>query len=253
LNGLLNENAFDRLYIPGVNNGFHAIMPLGIVAALAYVAEQPEVDRYLRQDLIATRKLPAIARNDMVVVNIGTGSNFSNYNMAFTGAWLALRYIDDEKVKTELRIALERQLYAAPGEERQPLEMKQSFFDFIYAAGMTHGHDFDHAAVERGLETLRELPAPPAYDLERKSCDDIVTTAGSTCTLHDGTTILLLGRMGRGDKLIAKQPIPMRLRPPSNYYWRSNPYEPNGGGEGAILLPGADFRVAYWMGRWIRI
>ena len=43
----------------------------------------------------------------------------------------------------------------------------------------------------------------------------------------------------------------MAIRPPSNYFWRSNPYEVNsGGGGGSLLLPGVDFRLAYWMGRW---
>ena len=52
--------------------------------------------------------------------------------------------------------------------------------------------------------------------------------------------------------LITAEPLPMRIRTPSNYYWRSNPYKPNGGSNGAGMFAGPDFRLAYWMGRFIR-
>jgi hypothetical protein len=44
----------------------------------------------------------------------------------------------------------------------------------------------------------------------------------------------------------------MRVRPVSNYHWRSDPYRPNGEGSPRRLLPGVDFRLAYWMGRYLR-
>ena len=62
----------------------------------------------------------------------------------------------------------------------------------------------------------------------------------------------LLGNAGRGDKLVADAPIPMRVRPTSNFIWRTNPYEPNGGSADGRLVPGYDFRLAYWLGRWVR-
>jgi hypothetical protein len=31
---------------------------------------------------------------------------------------------------------------------------------------------------------------------------------------------------------------------------RSNPYEVNGDGDGSVLLPAVDFRLAHWMGRY---
>lgn len=46
----------------------------------------------------------------------------------------------------------------------------------------------------------------------------------------------------------------MRVRPRSNYYWRSNPYAPNDSAveSDSVLLSTVDFRVAYWLGRWLR-
>ena len=40
-------------------------------------------------------------------LDLGTGSNYSSVNMAFQGAVLALRYIPDEAIKANLRIALQ--------------------------------------------------------------------------------------------------------------------------------------------------
>ncbi|MBI5481349.1 MAG: hypothetical protein HY906_20995 [Deltaproteobacteria bacterium] len=256
--GYLNENNLDRAYSPGIRNGFYAIMALGTVAALAYVAEDQELDRWLLEDLIRARGLATIARDHMLLVDLGIGSNFSNYNMSFTGAWLALRYLHDEEARRDLRLALTDALYAVPGHTRQPLEQAQSFFDFVYAAGQADGRAGrplatlpDEAALGRGAGTLREFPVPPFWETRRVNCDDEEVASG-VCLAEDGTRLDLLGYLGRGDTLVAVQPVPMRIRPPSNFYWRSNPYEPNGGGDTGRLLPAVDFRVAYWLGRWVR-
>jgi hypothetical protein len=256
--GYLNENNLDRAYSPGIRDGFYCIMALGTVAALAYVAEDRELDRWLLEDLVRARGLATIARDNMLLVDLGVGSNFSNYNMSFTGAWLALRYLDDEEARRDLKLALSDQLYAVPGRTRQPQEQAQSFFDFVYAAGMADGRAGrtlaaapDEAALGRGAGTLREFAVPPFRERPRLNCDDDEIASG-VCLAVDGTRLDLLGYQGRGDTLVAVQPIPMRVRPPSNFYWRSNPYEPNGGGDTGRMLPAVDFRAAYWLGRWVR-
>ena len=68
----------------------------------------------------------------------------------------------------------------------------------------------------------------------------------------DGTHLDVLGYVGRNGDLITAQPVPMRIRPPSDYYWRSTPYMPNGGNDGPAMYPGVDFRLAYWSARWVR-
>jgi hypothetical protein len=256
--GYLNENNLDRAYSPGIRDGFYAIMALGIVAALNSVAADDELGRWLVEDLIRARGLAAIARDNMLLVDLGVGSNYSNYNMAFEGAWLALRYVDDEEARRDLKLALAEQLYAVPGHTRQPLEQGQTLYDFVYAAGLADGRAGrtlktapDEAALGRGLQTLREFPVPPFWDVARLNCDDAEIASGA-CTAGDGTPLEVLGTVGRNDDLVTRQPLPMRIRPPSNYYWRSNPYEPNGGGDGSRMIPAVDFRGAYWLGRWVR-
>lgn len=257
--GIMNENAFDRLYLDGAANGFYASMSLGSIAVLSYVSGDPSVRRYMEEELINKRKLPELAATDMVEVDLGLGTNFSNYNMAFTGAHLAVRYVDHPAAEVQLKAAIRDQLYQRPGMTRQPSEMGQSFFDEVMAAAIAGStadsarapdRPFDQGALGRATQTLREFVPPPAFDAPRTNCDE-AEIAASRCTLDDGTVVGLLGNVGRGDKLVADVPIPMRVRPPSNFHWRSNPYEPNGGANDR-LMPGYDFRLAYWLGRWVR-
>ncbi|MFT3712885.1 MAG: hypothetical protein QM817_34970 [Archangium sp.] len=257
-NGLLNENAIDRFYLAGADNGVHSIMSLGIVGALASVSDDAELDAYLSDTLVAQRRLDRSADVNAHLVDMGTLSNYSGYNMALTGAFLAQRYVPGETAGRLIRRAIRDELYARPEQPmRQPKEAKQTFFDVIYAhATQPDGDALATAreqALTQGVQTLREFPAAPFWDAPRMNCDDDEIRAG-VCTLDDGTVVNVLGEVGRNDSLVADQPVPMRVRPRSNYYWRSNPYSPNDSspGTGTVLNSGVDFRVAYWMGRWLR-
>ncbi len=255
----LNENYLDRFLIPDVNNGFFSIMALGIIGALADVVDDPVVDDYLERELIEQRHLAVYASTNSLELNLDTVTNFSNYNMAFCGAWLALRHIRHAQGREDLQTALHDELYDAPDHDFQPVETGQTFFELTYAAGMCGASAFhgcqrepDQAAIDRGVQTLREFPAPPFFEFERVNCDEDELAAG-TCLAVDGVTELtVLGEVGRNGDLIVAEALPMALRPPSNYYWRSNPYKPNGGSDGAGMFAGPDFRLGYWMGRWMR-
>ena len=258
--GYMNENNFDREYIPWMpfKNGWYSTMALGCVAALAYASEDAVLWDYLDTALIGERGLPAIARQNQVMVDMGVQTNYGNTNMAFMGAWLALRYIADEQTADDIRAALADILYEKPGHARQVAETRQSLFDFIFAAetaGASVARPMvrppDPDAVARGVQTLLEFPTPPFWEIHVTNCDDAEIASGS-CTAIDGTRLDVLGYVGRNSELVCAQPIPMRVRPPSNYFWRSNPYDPNGGGDGSRLLPGVDFRFAYWLGRYVR-
>jgi len=258
--GYLNENNYDRIYLPWlpIKDGMYSMMALGILAALNFVADDPDLHSYIYDTLIAKRKLDLIAKSNQMGVDLGVISNYSSYNMAFMGALLGIRYIEDDDAREALKFALDKKLYDKPFRTRQPVEIAQSLFDFVYAAGMagstvnTHmTQERDYAAIERGLQTLNEFAVPPYWEFQVINCDEqeIETLK---CYGLDGTELDLLGYVGRGDKLVSKQPVPMRIRPPSNYHWRSNPYEVNGGSDGSRLLPGVDFRFAYWYGRWAK-
>ena len=259
LHGYMNEQCLDsNFYVPGLRNGFHAAMALGAAGTWAYVSEDPDLQSYLYDELIGQRELHLMPREDMMVVNSGVGTNFSNFNMAFQGIWLALRYITDSHEATvTLRDALVNDLYDNGG-SRQPAEMGQSLFDFVYAAGAAGanantamGLGIDGGAVERGLQTLREFKIPPFWETEVINCDE-EELESKLCVCLDGSKIDVIGEDGWKGTLVAQQVIPMKTRPSSNYYWRSDPYKINGGGDGSRMAPGVDFRYAYWLGRWVR-
>ncbi len=255
--GIMNENGVDTGYLPGAGNGFNAILSLGIVAALAYVSEASDVIAYLNEELVAERRLHELARDNMLGVDRDEGSNFSSYNMAFLGGWLAQRYLCDDAARAVVTEALATSLYAKDG-ELDPSEQSQSLYDFVHAtaqsgatAYVTMASEPDETAVAMGVDSLLAFPDAPYWDEGRTNCDDTEIAAG-TCELDDGTTVTLLGEVGWNDELVAGQPVPMAVRPPSNYHWRSNPYRVNGAGDGARLFPGVDFRFAYWLARWVR-
>ena len=273
LHGWLNEHNLDgTFYSPLMENGFHAVMALGIVGSYAYASGDPELLAWLNDDLIGARELPRIVKEHvMELTDFGYGSNFSNYNMAFMGFWLALRYVEDPAGRATLRDALKNSLYARPGKDFQPIDHHYSFYDFTFAAGYADASAFSPAAteplptaVENGIDTLRRFAEPPYWNYEVINCpafeacscaDDQCScppeATAEACVASDGETLLTpLGCKGWKCAVVVDAAIPWDLQRPSNYHWRSSPHEANGGGDGGGLLPGVDFRFAYWMGRW---
>lgn len=255
--GILHENGVDRDYIPNPVNGHNALLAVGIIAALAYVAEETEIFTYLEDELITARGLPELARDSMLLLDLGAGSNYSAYNMAFAGGWLAQRYLCNADARAVISEAISGSVYD-DGKQRQPAEQQQTLYDYVHAIAAGGGTAYgpmtaapDETAVASGLVSLQAFADAPYFDSEVINCDDAEIAAGS-CQALDGSTITLLGPVGWNDELVAAEPVPMAIRPPSNYHWRSNPYRVNGGGNGDELLSGVDFRFTYWMGRWVR-
>lgn len=260
--GYLNENSYDRLYLPflPIKDGVVSVMALGIVGALAYTAEDPELNEYLYKELIAQRGLHRIVRNQMVGLDLWVQSNYSSYNMVFQGAFLATRYINYPKVSEAISFSLQNHIYDHPDfHYRQPVLLKQTLFDFVFAAGTSFSNawspawlPFNQKAINRGVETLLDFPEPPYWGWAVENCDADEIASG-ICILNDGTEVRVLGYIGRNGALIIDTPIPKAIRPNSNYHWRSDPFKPNSdGGGGSSYLPGVDFRWAYWIGRWVK-
>jgi hypothetical protein len=260
--GYLNENNFDRIYLAWlpIKNGMYSLMALGIVAALTYCSEDPVLEDYLYEQLIGVRGLDKIAVDNQIGVNLWIQTNYSATNMAFEGALLAMRYIRDPAVREKIQVLTETLLYQNNPERllfMQPEEYAYSLFDFTYAASVTGSSAFslmaaepDAGAMQRGIQTLYDFREPPYWEEGVTNCDQQEIDSGD-CVLNDGTRVKVLGNVGRNQDLITDKPIPQAVRPPSNYHWRSNPYCPNGGGEGDRMVAGVDFRYAYWYARWV--
>jgi hypothetical protein len=51
----------------------------------------------------------------------------------------------------------------------------------------------------------------------------------------------------------ACNPLPVALRPPSDFLWQLDPYQLDGGGSGIIETAGIDYILPYWMGRYFGV
>ena len=255
LNGNMNETSIDRTYV--IKNGVASMMALGEVAGLVYVVGDAPAQAYLTS-LVTTRGLPVATTQTMDVIALGgDSSNHSSFNMLFMTAWMAHRYIPDAAVRTQLRAPMEQSVYR-PLFGAKPSDWKQSFFDLVVAASSGDAWvdgpasaSLDAPAVARGLETLSQFPPAPFYAVPKSNCDD-GELAAKQCVLLDGTTVVSLSSVKAG--VVADKPIPMAYRPPSNFFWRTNPFLVNSppGGDPNVVFPGSDLRATYWLGRWVR-
>ena len=275
LHGCLHEHDLDCKGVSElIDNGFNALMALGFIGTYAFVSGDEALAAYLEDELIEARGLhDAVAATLNFVTGSGDNQNPSGTNMAFGALFLAQRYIHHEAAQEVIREAATTSLYAIPGATDQPIEQAQSYFDFIYATGVGDpGVDGvlvdapDFSAVERGLTTLAEFPSAPYWDMAKINCPEAQCdcpggncpsedkkVAVNACIALDGTPLTVVGCYGWKGLLITEEVVPMRIRAPSNYHWRSSAYRPNGGGAGGSLLPAVDFRIAYWTGRWVKV
>ncbi len=264
-----------RADILALRNGFNAILGLAIIRTFCHVSGAADVCSFYYDELVDTRAWPQILlQNDIPLdalppaaiaflddlgfpltataipalgVDLNYETNYSGANMAFIGLFGLLRYEPDPALRAIYAQALER-VWDSGLNPRQPSGLEQSFFDFIYSGFRDGGTD--DAAVAGGIQTLGEFVTPPYWNDAVENCDAAETAAG-VCTAIDASTIVLAPVLGRSDALVAVDPVPKSIRPPSNFEWRSNPYAVNGGG-GDRLNPGGDFRGAYWLGRFLR-
>ena len=260
--GILHEHAIDRQYIPNAPNGFNGLLAVGIVSAMAFTSGDPAQSRYLEDLLIDERGLLTLAETSLIGLDIGPGSNYSGFNMAFTGAWLAARYLSRESDRAQVRRTLRSALYQRGDAERQPVEQSQALYHLVYAQSelgiFVNGLDTVQPqsrladAVAQVRTILSRFPAPPLFGRNVMNCD-ADEIANDDCIALDGTPLPLLGEIGWNDQLVAAVPVPIQLRPISNYYWRSNPYAVNGQSSVLSLLPASDFRWVYWAGRLLHL
>lgn len=238
---------------PGVvaatpTNGFNGLMALGAMRTLFHITGDPDVGAFYYEEMVGARQYFENAEETVGLMYMNENTNFSNVNMAFVASWGVLRYETDPVVRAAMDTILESALYA-PGRVREARGLGQPFFDFLYAGFRSDGASGPGAtAVTEGLATLRGSPAAPYWNDEVRNCDDAEITARSCLAIDGATTLTLSMRGGWNDIVVAVSPLPIAIRPPTNFEGRSDPHGVNGGG-GARLNPGATHFAAYWMGR----
>lgn len=230
-------------------NGFNAVMALGIVRTLYHVTGDAEIGHFYYQTLIADRDYLGSAMRTVRAMYQAAATNYSNVNMAFVAAYGVLRYETDPTIQARMRDILETQLYA-PGVDREARGLALPFFDLLYAGFRDPGAT-DAAgamAVTDALGTLGQYPRAPIWEPVIVNCDATEIAAGSCLGIDGTTTITLLTSAGHGGSLVARDVVPLAIRPHSDFEHRSDPHRVNGGG-GSTLDPAGDIVASYWLGR----
>jgi hypothetical protein len=240
-------------------NGWGAMVSLGIIRTLYHISGDEDIRTFYYDELVARRDFPTLmitgpARVKGMYINICIAgncwsTNFSNVNMAWVGAYGLLRYETDPGLRDAYQAMLFDELWDT-GRPHDGLAIQQAFFNVMYSGFAAGGNDA--SATANAIDQLNQWMDPPYYNPVIENCDAAELAAG-TCIGIDGTTVITIDDVpARGGGVAAEDPVPMSIRPPSNFEWRSDPRSVNGGG-GIRLNPGGDFRSAYWMGRLLQV
>lgn len=248
----------DIILPPIVGNGFNAVAALGIFKTIAMVTGEQRFRDFYRE-MIDERRFLTYVDQTFRFSNTGPfATNWSNVNMAFVAIYPLLRFEADREMQDYWRRVIRRDLWLGWFPGWRVAETQLGFFSVMYAA-FAPGPTDDEAADAAAFD-LHAFRAPPYYDIAIENCDAAEIATGA-CLAVDGETHIRLTGVhlggqfypitGHNGTLQATAPVPRAIRPPSNFDWRSSPYDVNGGGS-LGLEPGGDFHAAYWLGRYLR-
>ncbi len=228
-----------------LRNGFNAALALGIIRAAYHVSGDPEIGAYYYQDLVGQRNLPALAVANAGVIFMGAPTNYSNVNMLAIALATLGRFETDTYVRASLQELAEHGFWST-SDDHDVSHVRQAWFDAVYGAYSASPPGAELRS--RIAENLGGFQTPPAFQRDRINCDPAEIDAG-VCTAVDGTTQIILSKTaGHGGSVVARDILPMSIRPDSDFEWRSDPHEVNGAGNNR-LNPGGDFLAAYWLAR----
>ena len=154
------------------------------------------------------------------------GVNHSDNNLAYLGYYPLIRLEDDPGLLDHYRKGVSR-AWRVVRVEGNPL------FAFITQAVEAPGWR-DDEALARAIDTRARFPFPKRDEIVRNSL-----RRGICRSWFDD-------RLGQPQ---ACAPLPVDERPRSSFEWSSNPYRMDRAGDPRVALAGADYLLAYWLGR----
>ncbi|MBK8252310.1 MAG: hypothetical protein IPK82_06525 [Polyangiaceae bacterium] len=231
----------------GIQNGFNAALALGIIRAAYHVSGDPDIGKYYYEELVGKRDLPGKMATNSGAIFLGTSTNYSNVNMLAIAFATLGRIETDPTVRSKLEETLQNQFWA-PGSSRDVEHAKQAWFDAVYGG---YSAAPPSTLRVRVLENLGGFQPAPAFTRDRVNCDEAEIAAG-VCTAVDGSQFQLEAGKGHNGIVVAKEILPMSIRPDSDFVWRSDPHEVNGKAS-TLLNPGGDYLAAYWLSRVVDI
>jgi hypothetical protein len=225
-------------------NGFNAALGLAIVRAAYHVSGDEEIGRFYYEDLIGKRGYDREMLKTSGLMFVGPATNYSNVNMLAIALAILGRYETDPSVLESYESTLQTQFWLH-GDDRDVSHVHQAWYDAVYAAySQKHASDLpDRIAADLG-----GFPGAPAFERDIQNCDDAEIAAGSCVAIDGKTTIALAKGKGHGGGTVAQDVVPRSVRPDSDFFWRSDPHQVNGGAS-TKLDPGGDYLAAYWLAR----
>ena len=148
-------------------------------------------------------------------------NNHSDDQLAYVAWYPILQLERDPQIRHALRRAVRRH-YRTLARDRS------SFFNFVTATV-----DPDYVDIEGGIENLRRIPTDRRrWHMENSHRADVVFDP----------------RADRFDRRQLLEVLPVDERDFAK--WNSNPYVPDGGGDGREEDDGAAYLLRYWLGRY---
>jgi hypothetical protein len=250
----LNPLALEKVYFKpesGKYNVFNLFMAIGVLKALHHVSGDPELEAFLYDECLGKRGWldkaahPVKPGQAIDYVYGGTNTNFDVPDMTGVALFLALYLETDPQVSAVLRSFLEDRWWNRADEPHTARLCKQPLWHSLYLAVTDRGTD--PGLVDELVSLLTGFDLGPYWSPVRLNCDE-AELAAKSCLAIDGTTTLELEEAKMGAEVWSKVALDPRIRPPSNFNARSNPFHVNGGG-GTLLNPGGDLLAAYWLAR----
>lgn len=226
-----------------LQNGFNAALAMGIIRGAVHVSGDKTLEKYFYEELVGRRQYPKHAVATASFMYTGESTNFSNVNMLAIAIATLGRIETDTTVRGQLHELIEK--FWDNGSSRCASRVAQPWYDVLVAG---FGKSAKTEVPDRMAAALGAYSPAPTFQRERINCDDGEIAAKSCLAIDGTTTIALASGKGHGGGVVAQSPVPISVRPDSNFLWRSDPHEINGGG-GNRLNPRGDWLAAYWLGR----
>lgn len=230
-----------------LRNGFNALLALAVIRAAYHVTGDPDIGAYYYQDLVGSRGLPTEVAQTSGAAFLGAQTNYSNVGMLAIAYATLLRVETDPRVRAAIAGALETAFWNT-GDTADGNHTQQAWYDAIYGAFAPTAAPHDASLRSRIQNDLSGFQPAPAIEREVVNCTPADVDAGSCVGIDGKTMITLLGNKGWGGSLVAKDIVPMPIRPDSDFEWRSDPHRVNGTGS-TLMDPRGDWLAAYWVAR----
>ena len=153
--------------------------------------------------------------NAGVLVDIQSNSSYFKFNLDYMSLYNLIRLQDNDDNRGAYNIVRN---YTAPHQN--------AFFDLIDRG--LNGPDAARDAETRAL--LDQWLARPKRDPYVDLTNTVPVCGGEAC-----------------------RPVPVPLRPPTDFLWQRNPFQLTGGGTGIIESAGIDYILPYWMARFFGV